>query len=103
MRFAGYPHGCGPYHNGVDYHVEQDAEVLAVGDGKVIVNKYDAGGYGNYVAIGHELPDGEIVYSVYAHLASTFVAVDDEPELGDVIGLEGKSGAGSRESPSSSL
>lgn len=87
----------GTYHPGVDYYSTLNAPVYAVANGVVVRRQVDPPGYGSYVVIQHTLPDGEVVYSVYAHLSNFRPA----PEVGcpvtegQVIGYEGASGEGS--------
>jgi len=91
-RWAGKPHP------GVDFHEYEGANVYAIGEGKVLVNRYDKGGYGHYLMIQHTWATGQHVYSLYAHLKH-----DDEtfrsPPVGTelrginiVIGKEGATG-----------
>lgn len=61
-RWAGKPHP------GVDFHEHEGANVYAVGEGTVLVNKHDPKGYGHYIMIEHTLTTGKKVYSLYAHL-----------------------------------
>jgi hypothetical protein len=95
-RFAS-PHACGPYHNGVDYHVGYQAAVHAVASGMVFTIGNDSAGYGHYIVLQHELPEtGEVVYSLYAHLDSAPIpSAGQSVEKGQVIGYEGESGMGS--------
>src|SRR6266446_2250118 len=87
----------GTYHPGVDYYSTLNAPVYAVANGMVVRRQVDNTGYGSYVVIQHVLPDGEMVYSLYAHLSNFRPA----PEVGcpvtkgQVIGYEGASGEGS--------
>ena len=91
-RWAGKPHP------GVDMHQAKGVSVYAVGEGTVLVNKFDAKGYGHYIVIGHTLASGRLVYSLYGHLQ-----LDDEsfttPPVNTkisgmdvVIGKEGETG-----------
>jgi len=54
-------------------------------------------GWGNYVVLRHVLPNGETVYSLYAHLAPKSVTVKsgDVVAAGETIGKVGKSGRAS--------
>jgi hypothetical protein len=61
-RWAGKPHP------GVDFHDREGADVYAIGEGKVLVNRYEEDGYGHYLMIQHTLTTGQQVYSLYAHL-----------------------------------
>jgi len=59
---------AGKPHPGVDFHEYKGANVYAIGEGKVLVNRYDKNGYGHYLMIQHTLATGKHVYSLYAHL-----------------------------------
>lgn len=54
-------------------------------------------GWGNYVVVKHVLPNGETVYSLYAHLApgSVTVKAGDVVAAGEPIGKVGRSGRAS--------
>jgi hypothetical protein len=62
--------------------------VVAAGEGR------PGNGYGVHVVIAHRLPDGGLVYSVYAHLApgSVLVHGGDAVRMGAVIGRVGMTG-----------
>ena len=51
-------------------------------------------GYGLHVVLAHRLPGGEMVYSVYAHLARGTIAVrpGSRVSMGDVLGRVGATG-----------
>jgi hypothetical protein len=91
-RWAGKPHP------GVDFHEREGADVYAIGEGKVLVNRYEEDGYGHYLMIQHKLIDGRQVYSLYAHLKNDDASFSTPPvgtELrGEniVIGKEGATG-----------
>jgi peptidase M23-like protein/LysM domain-containing protein len=80
-RWAGKPHP------GVDFHDHKGANVYAIGEGTVLVNRQDPRGYGHYLVIEHALATGEKVYSLYAHLM-----YDDEAFQSPLVGtqLKGK-------------
>jgi len=97
----GQPYGSGRFkgipHPGVDFLGEQDAPVYAIGNGRVIWDRFDRNGYGHYRMIAHRLITGEQVYSLYAHLqlhsvdwAGVWVV------RGEVIGYQGATGAAGR-------
>jgi hypothetical protein len=70
--------------------------VRAAANGVVVLSGTgeDAGGYGVHVVLAHRLPDGSLVYSVYAHLARRSVTVrPGEPvAAGQPLGLVGRTG-----------
>lgn len=74
-------------HNGIDFAVPVGSAVYAVDNGKVIERGDDPSGYGLYLKIRHEW--GE---SLYAHLDSRIVAVDQVVSVGQKIGLSGNTG-----------
>jgi murein DD-endopeptidase MepM/ murein hydrolase activator NlpD len=101
-RWAGKPHP------GVDFAEREGAPVHAIGEGRVIVNHYDPGGYGHFVMVEHRRllsPDqagqDPRVWSLYAHLQldSSHTGGFMSPPVGQalrgqniVIGREGKTG-----------
>jgi murein DD-endopeptidase MepM/ murein hydrolase activator NlpD len=74
-------------HNGIDYGTPIGSVIVAVDDGKVVENAFDAFGYGYYVKIVHTW--GE---SLYAHLSSATVDVGDIALKGQPLGYSGNSG-----------
>lgn len=91
-RWAGKPHP------GVDFHEREGANVYAIGEGRVLTNRYDEDGYGHYLMIQHGLTNGQQVYSLYGHLRQDDGAFRTPPagtELrGEniVVGKEGVTG-----------
>ena len=77
------PRGDG-FHTGVDFTAGYGAPVVAARSGRVVSAGYDAGGYGNLVAISH----GRGVTSWYAHLnrirTSRGAYVGQGARIGDV-------------------
>lgn len=77
-------------YNSVDFGAPTGTPVLASASGKVIVSKpqnYN-GGYGHYVVVEHD--NG--TQTLYAHLSTVLVSVDDEVEQGEKIALSGNTG-----------
>lgn len=74
-------------HSGVDFHAPYGVSVVSVGRGTVVEAGW-GGAYGNNVVI--RMHDG--TYTQYAHLASVSVAVGQEVEPGQQIGLSGSTG-----------
>lgn len=64
---------AGKPHPGVDFHEYKGANVYAIGEGTVVVNRFDPRGYGHYLMVEHTLTSGDQVYSLYGHLMA-----DDE-------------------------
>jgi murein DD-endopeptidase MepM/ murein hydrolase activator NlpD len=92
---------CSPYHNGTDYYISPGANVYAIANGKVLINQWNAKGYGWYLYIEHTLPgNGPTVYSLYAHLSQQSPKkVNDPVTISEVIGKEGASGEGANNIP----
>lgn len=51
--------------------------------------------YGNLTKIKHTLPNGKIIHSLYGHQKIIFVSKGDNVVTGQLIGIVGKTGAGS--------
>lgn len=86
----GYSRQTGAYsitHKGTDFRAPVGTEILAVNDGVVKLAQYGRN-YGNTIVIDH----GNGVQSFYMHLSRLDVAVGDEVECGEVIGLSGQTG-----------
>src|SRR5262245_9270002 len=85
------------HHKGADLSNRRGGgTVRAAAHGVVLVaTPSDNGnGYGLHVVLAHRMPDGDIVYSVYAHLAPRTIAVQagDRVSLGQTIGHVGATG-----------
>jgi len=78
-------------HRGVDLHLSVGDSVVAAYSGKVVVSKYNRGGYGHYVMIEH----ANGTRTLYAHLKKRLVGVGDEVDGGQLIGLGGNTGRSS--------
>lgn len=75
-------------HNGVDFSTPVGAALRAVDDGVVLRADFEAGGFGNFVLLGHSW--GE---SIYAHLSAFEVNVGQTVTRGQLIGRSGNTGA----------
>ena len=84
------------YHLGEDWNAtggafsDQGAPVYAVANGTIVrMGDDDVGSYGrafgNYIVVEHELPDGRIIHSFYAHLDEISSNIYTT-ERGDIIG-----------------
>lgn len=69
------PFHCG--HDGVDIANDMGSSITSIGDGEVTrvgpemkgcIGFGCSGGFGNYIVIKNQIPSGQIVYSLYAHL-----------------------------------
>jgi murein DD-endopeptidase MepM/ murein hydrolase activator NlpD len=74
-------------HLGIDLASTQRAQVSAANRGNVVFADY-LGIYGNTVILDH----GQGVFSLYAHLSQIDVAINDELEKNDRLGLSGTTG-----------
>jgi hypothetical protein len=84
-------------HRGADLSNRQAAgRVRAAAHGIVVLSEEDdlGSGYGCRVVLAHRLPDGTLVYTVYAHLASRSLRVrTGEPvQGGQIVGRVGQTG-----------
>jgi murein DD-endopeptidase MepM/ murein hydrolase activator NlpD len=57
-------------HDGWDMANSLGTPIVAVADGKVVQKGFHPGGFGNYIILRHDIPGGQRVYSLYAHLQS---------------------------------
>ena len=78
-------------HNGLDVKVQRGDTIYAAFDGKVRITAYQRRGYGHYVVIRHN--NG--METLYAHLTSKLVKVNQNVKAGDPIGLGGNTGRSS--------
>ncbi|OTA15659.1 prepillin peptidase [Xenorhabdus vietnamensis] len=74
-------------HRGVDFAMPVGTPVLAVGDGEVIVSKFD-GAAGNFIAIRH----GRQYTTRYMHLRKLLVKPGQKVKRGERIALSGNTG-----------
>ncbi|OGD56964.1 hypothetical protein A2V71_03225 [Candidatus Berkelbacteria bacterium RBG_13_40_8] len=84
------PYG-GKIHNGLDISMGYPGPIKAAADGVIldIGQEYNSHGWGNWIIIRH--PNG--LATLYAHLSRFMVSVGQTVSKGDVIGLEGNTGA----------
>ncbi len=89
----GSPYGVRDHrlHRGVDVQVIKDEPMVAAYPGKVIMSKYNKGGYGHYVLVEHE--NG--LQTLYGHLSERSVKIGDYVYPGDIVGLAGNTGRSS--------
>ena len=78
----------GRLHRGVDVKVATGDSIVAAAPGKVIISKYNKGGYGHYIVIRHD--NG--TQTVYGHLSKRLKKVGDTAEQGELIGFGGNTG-----------
>ncbi len=100
--YASTGEGAFEIHHGVEFLNPYGTPVLAARDGEVVFADYDTtpdigpywGFYGFVIILRHPglVIDGQIVYTVYAHLSDISVSVGDRVNTGDVLGEVGYSG-----------
>lgn len=78
----------GRIHKGIDIDLNEGDSVVAAFDGVVRMQRYDHGGFGNYVLIRHY--NG--LETIYAHLSEAWVSRNQFVRAGEVIGLGGSTG-----------
>lgn len=75
-------------HKGTDIAFQRGYPVLATADGKVVENKYEPLGFGNYIVIRHKYG----FFTKYAHLDRVYVNEGDIVTQGQKIGALGSTG-----------
>ncbi len=81
--------GCSTYHRGTDLGAGCGTPIHAAAGGTVIASSYDAGGFGNYVAVRH--PNGIVSY--YAHMSRRGVRPGQKVGADTILGRVGSTGA----------
>lgn len=76
------------WHKGIDIDLEIGDPVYAAWDGVVRIQKYNYGGYGNYVLIRHY--NG--LETIYGHLSEAIVQPNQTVRAGQIIGFGGNTG-----------
>lgn len=86
-------------HLGVDLNYgkpwdDEGKQVNATASGEIVYSKSSKTkrGWGNLIIIKHQLPDGKIIYTRYAHLKERWIAEGQPIECGAGIGLCGHTG-----------
>jgi murein DD-endopeptidase MepM/ murein hydrolase activator NlpD len=98
--FGSTQNGLRKPHHGVEFPNETGTPVLAAYDGITYFAGDDAtqifgpvnNFYGNLVIIEHKLPDGQEIYTLYAHLSKLNAVVGQTVKAGDKIGEVGQTG-----------
>ncbi len=81
----------GRWHYGTDIDLDTGDSIYAAFDGVVRINKWDGGGYGNYIVVRHY--NG--LETLYGHMSRTISKSGDFVKAGEVIGLGGSTGRSS--------
>ena len=76
------------WHKGIDIDLEIGDPVRAAWDGVARIQKYNAGGYGNYILIRHY--NG--LETIYGHLSEAVVRPNQTVRAGQIIGFGGNTG-----------
>jgi len=76
------------WHKGIDIDLEIGDPIYAAFDGVVRIQRYNAGGYGNYVLIRHY--NG--LETIYGHLSEAIVSPNQTIRAGQIIGFGGSTG-----------
>lgn len=82
--YAGFAH----FHTGIDLAADAETPVLAAADGVVLLAGFNAGGYGNFVVVGH----AGGFDTLYGHLATISVRTGQPVAAGQPLGGEGSTG-----------
>jgi len=92
------------FHEGIDISpIKRDKAgnpldlVMSIADGSVVHVSDVAGrsNYGRYIVVAHPVtPSGDLIHSLYAHLAKCSVKPGDRVKKGSVLGQMGYTGAG---------
>ncbi|PUB10062.1 M23 family metallopeptidase [Yoonia sediminilitoris] len=103
-NFGQYFPALDAYHLGDDYFVGE-VEVGVIANGYAIESGKNAG-FGNYVVVRHDMPNGTSLYSLYAHLKDGTVTVGEiekgsgievKVDIGDTLGIAGRTGEGANQ------
>ena len=93
QRFGENPNAYAAFglkgHNGMDFAIPMGTPIGAAQGGVIDRNRYDPGGYGNYVRIKHT--DGAY-YTLYAHLDKSYVKEGQYIMAGVILGESGNTG-----------
>ncbi|TPE46043.1 M23 family metallopeptidase [Pontibacter mangrovi] len=81
----------GRWHYGTDIDLVTGDSVYAAFDGVVRINKWDGGGYGNYIVVRHY--NG--LETLYGHMSKAISKPGDYVKAGEVIGIGGNTGRSS--------
>ncbi|MCJ8163708.1 M23 family metallopeptidase [Pontibacter sp. E15-1] len=79
------------WHYGTDIDLNTGDSIFAAFDGVVRINKWDGGGYGNYIVVRHY--NG--LETLYGHMSKPIAEVGQYVRAGDLLGLGGSTGRSS--------
>jgi hypothetical protein len=92
---SGFGYRWNGFHRGVDLITpgNNNAPILAVANGTVYRIGWEAGGYGHYIILEHDV-NGTIYFTLYAHLKDRpNLSRRDNVSQGQTIGLKGNTGS----------
>ncbi|MBC5991834.1 peptidoglycan DD-metalloendopeptidase family protein [Pontibacter sp. SD6] len=81
----------GRWHYGTDIDLNTGDSIFAAFDGVIRINKWDGGGYGNYIVVRHY--NG--LETLYGHMSKPLAQTGKFVKAGDLIGLGGSTGRSS--------
>jgi hypothetical protein len=92
-KFFDYTQFGHPGHEGIDFPVSIGTPVMASADGVVVLTNspYDRA-YGTHVWIRHNMSDGTVYRTLYAHLSQINVSDGQHVTVGTIVGLSGNTG-----------
>ncbi|MET0303259.1 MAG: M23 family metallopeptidase [Aeromicrobium sp.] len=85
--------GCSRDHQGVDYNPGAGHPIVSIADGTVVATGNPSGALGVHAIVEHEV-DGQLVRSVYGHMATGTMnlVVGQQVSRGQILGLVGSTG-----------
>lgn len=81
----------GRWHYGTDIDLNTGDTIFAAFDGVIRINKWDGGGYGNYIVVRHY--NG--LETLYGHMSKAIAQPGQYVKAGELIGLGGSTGRSS--------
>ena len=81
----------GRWHYGTDIDLDTGDSIYAAFDGVIRINKWDGGGYGNYIVVRHY--NG--LETLYGHMSKAIAQPGQFVKAGELIGLGGSTGRSS--------
>lgn len=101
LNFYTLPNGSQAYHTGSDLNLnvpawdsDKGAPVYAIANGLVTFAGVLGGSWGNVIVIRHTQPDGRVVHSRYAHLATMLTPANTQVTRGQKIATIGQPAGG---------
>jgi murein DD-endopeptidase MepM/ murein hydrolase activator NlpD len=79
-------------HDGIDISNNTGTPIYAADKGTVVRAQTSYDGYGMNIVLKHNLPNGDLVYTLYGHLSAFNVGAGDSVTRGQLIGVMGSTG-----------